>query len=174
MDLAEMMFSPGNASERSEMAAQVEVGERVFDMFAGVGHFTLPLAQAEAEVLAAEVRPTPYRYLIENIVLNGVQEQVEAYRADGADVNIKEPVDRVVMGHSEAHEWLDVAIAAIRSGGTLHLHAATSPEKLWDRSLSRIETAARRAGRSAELVDRRVMEGFGAGVEHVVIDATIE
>jgi tRNA wybutosine-synthesizing protein 2 len=173
IDLSEMRFSPGNAPERSEMATQVEDDERVFDMFAGIGHFTLPMARAGAEVLAAEVHPTPYRYLIENAVLNGVQERVEAYRADSADLDIKEPVDRVVMGHIKADEWLDTAIAAIRSAGTLHCHAATSTEKLWDRPVDRIEAAARRAGRSVELVDRRVMKGHGAGVEHVVIDANI-
>jgi len=173
MDLAEVMFSPGNEAERAGMADRVAVGERVFDMFAGIGYFTLPMARAGAEVLAAEIRPEAYRYLVENAVLNGVQDRVEAYRADCADVEVEEPVDRVVMGHYEAHERLDAAIAALRSGGTLHLHEATPTAELWDRPVGRIEAAAERAGRSVEILDRRVVKGYSAGVEHVVVDARV-
>ncbi|MFC7228850.1 class I SAM-dependent methyltransferase family protein [Salinirubellus salinus] len=173
MDLAEVMFSPGNEAERAGMADRVEAGERVFDMFAGIGYFTLPMARAGAEVLAAELRPTAYRYLVENAVLNGVQERVEAYRADCADVAVEEPVDRVVMGHYEAHERLDSAVAALRPGGVLHLHEATPTAELWDRPVGRVEAAAERAGRSVEVLDRRVVKGYSAGVEHVVVDARV-
>ena len=174
MDLAEVMFSPGNEAERSGMADRVAASERVFDMFAGIGYFTLPMARAGAEVLAAEVRPEAYRYLVENAVLNGVQERVEAYRADCADVEVEDPVDRAVMGHYEAHERLDAAIAALRSRGVLHLHEATPTAELWDRPVGRIEAAAERAGRPVEVLDRRVVKGYSAGVEHVVVDARVE
>jgi tRNA wybutosine-synthesizing protein 2 len=173
MDLAEVMFSPGNEAERAGMADRVEAGERVFDMFAGIGYFTLPMARAGAEVLAAELRPTAYRYLVENAVLNGVQERVEAYRADCADVAVEEPVDRVVMGHYEAHERLDSAVAALRPGGVLHLHEATPTAELWDRPVGRVKAAAEHAGRSVEVLDRRVVKGYSAGVEHVVVDARV-
>ena len=174
MDLAEVMFSPGNEAERSGMANRVAAGERVFDMFAGIGYFTLPMARAGAEVLAAEIRPESYRYLVENAVLNGVQARVEAYRADCADVEIEERVDRVVMGHYEAHERLDSAVTALRTDGVLHLHEATPTAELWDRPVGRIEAAAERAGRSVEVLDRRVVKGYSAGVEHVVVDARVE
>jgi tRNA wybutosine-synthesizing protein 2 len=155
------------------MADRVEVGERVFDMFAGIGYFTLPMARAGAEVLAAEIRPEAYRYLVENAVLNGVQDRIEAFRADCADVEVGDPVDRVVMGHYEAHKRLDSAIAALRSGGVLHIHDATPTAELWDRPVGRIEAAAERAGRSVEVLDRRVVKGYSAGVEHVVVDARV-
>jgi tRNA wybutosine-synthesizing protein 2 len=173
MDLAEVMFSPGNQTERSGMADRVSADERVFDMFAGIGYFTLPMARAGVEVLAAEVRPESYRFLVENCVLNGVQDRVEAYRADCADVAVDDPVDRVVMGHYEAHERLDSAIAALRPGGTLHLHEATPTAELWGRPVGRLETAASRADRDVAVLGRRVLKGYGAGVEHVVVDARV-
>ncbi|PSP46575.1 class I SAM-dependent methyltransferase family protein, partial [Halobacteriales archaeon QH_6_66_25] len=86
MDLAEVMFSSGNKAERARMGEVVSEGERVADMFAGIGYFTLPMARAGAEVTAVERNPASFEYLVENVVRNGVQETVETYRADCRDV----------------------------------------------------------------------------------------
>jgi len=184
LDLREVMFSPGNKAERARMADVVagEAGpavetdsdgpERVFDMFAGIGYFTLPMARAGAEVTAAEINPTAYRYLIENAVLNDVTERVEAYRADCRDVEVSD-ADRVVMGYYEAHEYLDAAFAAVAPGGVLHVHEATPEAELWHRPVGRIEDAADRAGRGVETLNRREVKSHSEGVAHVVVDARV-
>jgi len=64
---------PGRACADGEA---VEEGERVLDMFAGIGYFTLPMARAGAEVTAVEHNPTAFRYLIENAQLNDVGSRV--------------------------------------------------------------------------------------------------
>ncbi|GAA0673592.1 class I SAM-dependent methyltransferase family protein [Natronoarchaeum mannanilyticum] len=184
LDLRDVMFSPGNKAERARMADVIagEAGptvetdregpERVFDMFAGIGYFTLPMARAGAEVTAAEINPTAYRYLIENAVLNDVQDRVEAYRADCRDVEVS-GADRVVMGYYDAHEYLDDAVAAAASGGVLHVHEATPEAELWDRPVGRIEAAADRAGRGVEIEGKRKVKSHSEGVWHVVVDARV-
>jgi tRNA wybutosine-synthesizing protein 2 len=164
------------------------VGERVFDMFAGVGYFTLPMARAGADVTAVEVNPTAFRYLVENAVLNGVEDRISAFRADCRDVEV-DGVDRVVMGYygvsdgqsagrgtrsHEAHEYLDAALPALRPGGVLHLHEATPEAELWDRPVSRLRGAADRHGRTVDVLDRRVVKSHSPGVEHVVVDARVD
>jgi len=86
LDLGEVMFSPGNKAERARMGEAVAADERVLDMFAGIGYFTLPMARAGAHVTAVERNPAAFGYLVENVVRNGVQERVETYRADCRDV----------------------------------------------------------------------------------------
>jgi len=184
LDLREVMFSPGNKAERARMADVIasEAGpaveteregpERVFDMFAGIGYFTLPMARAGAEVTAAEINPASYRYLIENAVLNDVQDRVEAYRADCRDVEI-EGADRVVMGYYDAHEYLETAVSAVASGGVLHVHEATPEAELWDRPVGRIEAAADRAGRGVKIEGERKVKSHSEGVWHVVVDARV-
>ena len=172
MDLAEVMFSPGNKAERARMGEVVEAGERAFDMFAGIGYFTLPMARAGADVTATEVNPTAFRYLVENAVLNGVEDRVSAFRADCRDVDV-EGVDRIVMGYYEAWEYLDAALGALRPGGIVHLHEATPEAELWDRPVSRLREAADRHGRGVEVLDRRVVKSHSPGVEHVVVDARV-
>lgn len=174
MDLADVMFSPGNKAERARMGEVVEPGERVFDMFAGIGYFTLPMARAGAEVTAAERNPAAFRYLVENAMLNDVQENVRAFRADCREVEVDPGAERVVMGYYEAHEYLESALAALEPGGVVHLHEATPEELLWDRPVSRLKDAASEQDREVEVLDRRKVKSHSEGVWHVVVDARIE
>ncbi len=171
LDLAEVMFSPGNKAERRRMGDVVDDGERVFDMFAGIGYFALPMARAGAGVTATEINPTAFRYLLENAALNGVTDRIDAYRADCRDVETS--ADRVVMGYYDSHEYLNSALAALDGEGILHMHEATPEAELPDRPVSRIEDAAGRAGREVEILDRRIVKSHSAGVYHVVIDARV-
>ncbi|WP_136717436.1 class I SAM-dependent methyltransferase [Halorientalis salina] len=174
LDLAEVMFSPGNKAERARMGETIENGERVFDMFAGVGYFTLPMARAGARVTATEHNPTAFRYLLENAKLNDVHDRVDIYRADCRDVAGEVEADRVVMGYYEAHEYLDSAFDALEPGGILHMHEATPEGLVFDRPIERLEAAAADAGRTVEVVGRHRVKGYSEGVAHVVVDARIE
>jgi tRNA wybutosine-synthesizing protein 2 len=193
LDPAKVMFSPGNQAERARMGEIVEPDERVFDMFAGIGYFTLPMARAGAAVTATELNPTAFRYLLENAVLNDVGERVDAYTTDCRELAGELEVDRVVMGYygraddadgddagegnghgtrsDEAHEFLADALEALVPGGTIHYHEATPESRLWDRPVERLERTADAAGREIEVLDRRRVKSHSAGVVHVVVDA---
>jgi tRNA wybutosine-synthesizing protein 2 len=171
MDLAEVMFSPGNKAERRRMGEVVAADESVFDMFAGIGYFALPMARAGAHVTATEIRPAALRQLVENAHLNDVTERISAYRADCRDVAVDD-ADRVVMGHYEAPDYLETALAALRPGGTVHCHAAV-PEAELGRTERRIDEAAADAGRSVASAERRRVKSHSEGVAHVVVDAVV-
>ena len=199
LDLAEVMFSPGNKAERTHMgevvreahegrsesgastsaSGAIESGERerVLDMFAGIGYFTLPMARAGATVTAVERNPASFRYLIENVQLNEVADRVQPYRADCRDVTpdlAADPVDRIVMGYYEAHEYLDAALPALAPGAVVHMHEATPDGLVFERPIERIEAAAADAGRGVEILDTRRVKSYSEGVAHVVVDARIE
>jgi len=185
LDLAEVMFSPGNEAERVRMGDTVEPGERVLDMFAGIGYFTLPMARAGAEVIAVEHNPTAFRYLVENTMQNGVGGLVHPYRADCREVIETGldggPVDRVVMGYYEASEpdgdggftYLDSALHALAPGGTLHMHETTPENLVFERPIERLETAVADADRTVEILDTRRVKSHSEGVAHVVVDARV-
>ncbi|MFU1781293.1 class I SAM-dependent methyltransferase [Haloarcula japonica] len=196
MDLAEVMFSPGNKAERARMGdvvsegrgtrpsertsgeAASEDGERVLDMFAGIGYFTLPMARAGAHVTAVERNPTSFRFLVENVMLNDVDERVHPYRADCRDVvpgfASEGRADRIVMGYYEAHEYLDSALEALAPGGVLHMHEATPDALVFDRPIERLEAAAAEADRDVEVLDTRRVKEYSEGVAHVVVDARVQ
>ncbi|WP_114576803.1 class I SAM-dependent methyltransferase family protein [Saliphagus sp. LR7] len=195
LDPSRVMFSPGNQAERVRMGETVEPGERVFDMFAGIGYFTLPMARAGADVTAAEINPTAFRYLLENAVLNGVEERIDAYRADcravADGVADSGGADRIVMGYygsggseggdgggtertAAAHTYLDDALRALAPDGVVHYHEATPESELRDRPEKRLESAVSRAGRELEILERRRVKSHSPGVVHVVLDARVE
>jgi tRNA wybutosine-synthesizing protein 2 len=172
LDLSRVMFSPGNKAERARMGEVVDSGERVFDMFAGVGYFALPMARAGAEVTAAEINPEAYRLLVENAALNGVADRVRAVLGDCREVEAT--ADRVVMGHYEAHERLDAALDALVGGGTVHLHEAT-PEGLFpDRPVERLSAAAAAAARAHQVLEAARGKSHNAGGVHRVGVARVE
>ncbi|WP_323172925.1 class I SAM-dependent methyltransferase family protein [Natrialba sp. PRR66] len=221
LDPTEVMFSPGNQAERVRMGERCAPDEHVFDMFAGIGYFTLPMARAGARVTATEINPTAFRYLVENALLNDVSEHVDAYMTDCRDLAGEIDADRVVMGYygsggrsdeepktgteteaeaeanaeseheletefetesdpeftartAAAHTFLDDALAALVPGGTLHYHEATPETLLWERPIQRVETAIDAAGRTLTELDHRRVKSHSAGVDHVVLDATVE
>ncbi|MFB6074116.1 MAG: class I SAM-dependent methyltransferase family protein [Haloarculaceae archaeon] len=185
LDLAEVMFSPGNKAERARMGQVIEAGERVLDMFAGIGYFTLPMARAGATVTAVERNPTAFRYLVENARRNGVTDRVRPYRADCREVAplVAEDgrFDRAVLGYYDATEpdddggfaYLDPALAALAPGGVLHVHEATPGPLAPERPIDRLRAAADAAGRSVEVLDTREVKGYSEGVVHVVVDARV-
>lgn len=195
LDPASVMFSPGNQAERARMGDLESVAdERVFDMFAGIGYFTLPLARAGAWVTATEINPTAFRSLLENAMLNDVGDRIDAYMTDCRALASELEADRVVMGYygssggtdadtdemdhgtrvDEAHEFLPAALEALVPGGIVHYHEATPEPLLWDRPLERLEAAGTDAGRELEVLEKRRVKSHSAGVEHVVVDARFE
>jgi tRNA wybutosine-synthesizing protein 2 len=177
MDLAAVMFSPGNKAERARMGEVVSGGERVLDPFAGVGYFTLPMVRAGARVTAIERNPESFSYLLENAVRNGVSDRVEPYRADCRDVLHSyegENFQRAVMGYYEAHEYLSSVLPALGPGGTLHMHEATPEALSPDRPIERLQDAAGEVGRGVTVLETREVKGYSEGVVHVVVDARVE
>ncbi len=204
LDPAAVMFSPGNQAERARMGEVAREGERVFDMFAGIGYFTLPMARAGASVTATELNPTAFRYLLENAMLNDVAGRVDAYMTDCRDLAGELEADRIVMGYygssesaaddgddagaddseapaadhgtrrDEAHEFLPAALEALSPGGVVHYHEATPESRLWDRPLERLEVAADAADRELSVLEKRRVKSHSAGVAHVVVDARFD
>jgi len=172
LDLAKVMFSPGNQAERKRMGDVVSENERVLDAFAGVGYFALPMARAGAQVEAVEKNPTAFKYLLENAVLNGVQSKLSPTRGDCRDVDTD--VERVVMGYYDAPDYLDVAFDALSEGGVLHMHT-TVPDAVYpDRPHERLASAADEVGGEVEILETRIVKSHSEGVHHAVVDARVE
>ena len=68
--------SQGNRLEKQRIRSLIRPGERVADMFAGIGYFTLSAALAGAHVHAMEINPDSCAYLRKNAEANGVADAV--------------------------------------------------------------------------------------------------
>lgn len=164
LDPQQVMFSQGNRSEKARLSSAVRPGERVADMCAGIGYFSLPLGRAGATVDAFELNPVSYRYLQRNILENRLEARVRGFCGDCRAL-ISGTYDRLLIGHFEGITMFEAALAHARKGSIIHLHA------LEDQS-DRVRLLAREAGFDAE-VGLRVVKKYGPCRVHLVQDVVL-
>jgi tRNA wybutosine-synthesizing protein 2 len=162
-----VMYAQGNLRERARMAEEAAGrgrAERVADMFAGIGYFTIPMAVRGAKVHAMEISPIAYRFLVRNVRENHVEFRVTAEEGDTRDL-LKGPYDRIVMGHFDSLGYLPDALAHARAGTVLHLHSLGQVEE-------RIREGAKEAGFRAAITTRRVKK-YAPYIWHMVQDVVL-
>ena len=176
LDVTKVMFSKGNLQERMRMG-RLGKGEVVVDMFAGIGYFTIPIAvhSHPDRIVAIEINPESYHYLVENIRLNGVDGIVEPVLGDCAEMTPVLSADRVIMGYvGNTCHYLKYGIKALKSGGILHYHDTVPVHLVPSRPTGQIRDEACKQGRLAEILDWHRIKKYSPGVWHVVVDARIE
>ena len=130
IDLSLAYFSPRLSGERQRVLALMDEGERVLDMFAGVGPFAITLAGRAGVVYAADINPEAVSLMMENLALNRVKNVLPLLADAARFAGILPPgFDRVVMNLPfGAVKFLDTALALCRPGGTIHLYAMVGEE----------------------------------------------
>ena len=183
LDIAKVMWSKGNTTERMRIANLVQRDEVVLDMFAGIGYFSIPIAKKALpkKVYSVEINPDSYYYLKENIKLNKINENsnkslsydiIEPILGDSNEIVRDLAADRIIMGYVKTtHEFLDSAIKSLNPMGIIHYHE-TVPEKLMlTRPINRMEKAAN--DREVEILNNKIIKKYAPGVVHTVVDVRI-
>jgi len=167
LDPGKVMFAQGNRIEKMRIAQMVRnstPGERVADMFAGIGYFTIPVAGSGAHVHAMELNPVAFGYLNRNIVENGLSDRVVTSLGDCRDL-LTGTYDRIVMGHFDAISMLSSALLHVREGSIIHLHSIGTVENA-------IQDLADKAGFSATIHVHKVKK-YRPHAWHMVQDVII-
>ncbi|MFH0861009.1 MAG: class I SAM-dependent methyltransferase family protein [Candidatus Altiarchaeota archaeon] len=136
LDISRAYFSPRLGTERMRVAEQVNEGERVLVMFAGIGPYAILIAKKRkpSEVVAVEINPDAVRYMRENVKLNKVNVTIVEGDAREEVPKLGE-FDRIIMPlPKDAQDFLDVAVPAAKDGGIIHFYSfAHTPEELGER-----------------------------------------
>lgn len=172
LDLSKVMFSKGNVHERRRLISSVAEGEVVVDMFSGIGYFALQLAKHSpaSVVIACEKNPDAYSFLLENILLNGLESRVVPLFGDCREVCPRAVGDRVIMGYLRAVEFLDSAVEVLRGRGYLHVHGTGKAE---EELLGAIDDALSGLGVEYEVLGVRRVKSYAPKVYHFVVDLRV-
>ena len=168
IDPSRVMFAQGNREEKARISRLIrnnDAGERVADMFAGIGYFTLPAAAAGARVHAMEINPVAFGYLSRNIPANNLEGRIHAECGDCRNL-LSGKYDRIIMGHFDAIGMLSDALDHADCGSTIHLHSIGDQEKV-------IRKIAAGAGFDPVIEIRRVKK-YGPGTWHFVQDVVLK
>nr|WP_321352046.1 SAM-dependent methyltransferase [uncultured Methanoregula sp.] len=167
LDPSQVMFSQGNREEKMRMASLIQKSgpnQRVADMFAGIGYFTIPMAGAGAFVHAMEINPVSFGYLERNILMNKLSGRVQPSLGDCRSL-LEGTYDRLVMGHFDAIDMLPDIMTHIKPGSVIHLHSIGPVEE-------EIQSIIEGAGFSATINVHKVKK-YRPHTWHVVQDVTI-
>jgi tRNA wybutosine-synthesizing protein 2 len=167
LDPRKVMFSQGNRIEKLRMAGLIRKSgraERVADMFAGIGYFTIPMAGSGAQVYAMEINPVAFEYLNRNIAKNKLGDQVVTSLGDCRSLLVG-LYDRMVMGHFEAITMLPDALNHAGPGSVIHLHSIGPVEE-------QIRSIVDETGFSASIHVHKVKK-YRPHAWHVVQDVTL-
>jgi tRNA (guanine37-N1)-methyltransferase len=130
IDLSVAYFSARLATERQRVLSLTGQGERVLDMFAGVGPFAITLSPRAELAVAVDLNPGAVRLLQKNIALNRAH-NILPFFADAAVLPdlLGRMFDRVIMNHPLGSlSFLPQAFALCRSGGSIHCYLIESEE----------------------------------------------
>lgn len=127
VDVEKVYFSPRLSEERLRVAKLVTDGERVFNMFSGVGSFSILIAKKVqgVRVYSSELNPEAYRLMVENIKMNKVEGSVIPLLGDCREHSkeLKGKMQRVIMSLPEkSHEFFKHAVDACSDDATIHYY----------------------------------------------------
>jgi len=174
-DPIRMTFSGGNKGERIDISRRIKPGECVVDMFSCVGQFALHIAKRNnVNVIAIEINPEAYEFLVENIEMNEVEDKVTAVLGDCRIVHPTHVASRVIMGYlHDTETFLPHALETlVKEGGIIHMHKAVS-EKSLEENITCITNICQKAG-FASVVKVRKIKNYSPGISHMVFDISVE
>jgi tRNA (guanine37-N1)-methyltransferase len=126
VDVAKCYFSPRLSTERLRIARLARRGEKVLNMFAGVGPFSIPVAKmAGAKVTSWEINGYACELHRENDMANGVGRLVRVVEGDamGLAASTRARFDRILMPHPSASDrFLPAAAKLARPRAVIHYY----------------------------------------------------
>lgn len=132
-------FSPRLSTERLRIRSLVTDGERIFNMFAGVGTFSMIIAKTKrSEIDSVDTNPEAIRLATETLKLNKrMQGTVKPILADAKEYAFQheDVFDRILMPLPErSSEFLEAAIfsAKKKTGPTIHYYVHVPEEQFYD------------------------------------------
>ena len=175
LDVREVYFSPRLATERKRVMESVKDGEKILDMFCGIGPFPIVIARNKnVNITAVDINESAIRYLNENIKLNKLEGHIETYCGDIREVsksfNLK--FDRIIMNlPGLAYTFLDVAVDLIDNGGIINYYEFSDS---YEQGIKRLNEAASSAGKKVEILNTRKVKSISPDEWHVAIDGEIK
>ena len=174
LDVREVYFSPRLATERKRVMESVKNGEKILDMFCGIGPFPIVIAKNKnVDITAVDINDKAIKYLNENIKLNKLKGNIKTYCGDVRDVanSFNTKFDRIIMNlPGLAYTFLDVSVDLIKNGGIINYYEFSDS---YEQGIERLNKAANNVGKKVEIINTRKVKSTSPGEWHIAIDGKI-
>ena len=180
-DITKIMFSKGNINERKRISDLVQPDEVIFDLFAGIGYFSLVigLSRKPLKIYAFELNPVAYHYLVENIKLNKINEAREIIVPILGDskaeaLKIAEKANRVIMGILPAsRDHIETVFKIIDDRAIIHYEGLIKEKEDPEDLLIDFEKKNKHHNRKIKLINTTYVKSYGPKTYHITLDILI-
>jgi len=184
LDIKKTYFTPRLVFERKRISSNIfKKQEKIVDMFAGVGPFSIQIAKNnDVNIYAFDINPSAYKYLIENIEINQMKGEVIAYNMDVNELlnpehklgnSLKHTIDRIIMNLPEQSiNFLDVACFLMKKPtGILHIYQFCEKPNPIKKGIENLNTNLKDGGwHIEEILNSKVVKPFSPKSDLIVID----
>ncbi|MGP6219755.1 class I SAM-dependent methyltransferase [Caldiplasma sukawensis] len=153
-------FSPRLAMERYIVSNTVKDGERIFDMFSGIGPFTVNIGKkCDVSIIANDLNPDAHFLLKHNVIMNKIDEKVETFNEDSYNlIRRGGKFDRIILNNPmTGYSNLDLIASHLESGGFVNVYYLASLSELTERMNEW-------RNRNFNLVSKRIVHGYAPSV----------
>ena len=181
LDPTKVYFSPRESTERMRIAKQVKPGEFIMLMFAGVCPYGIIIAKYQPKIkkiVAIEINPIAYKYMVENIKLNKLEDKIIPVLGD-----VKDKAkywygmcDRVIMPLPKgAYLFLDEAFNCLKpEGGIIHFYYWAHESDLYSEAIRIVKKYAEKYNRKIKVLDKRIVSPYAPRVYKIAIDFLVK
>lgn len=176
IDLDKVFYSPRLTREREIITKQVRSKETVFDMFTGVGPFSILIAKKRnpKKVYAVDKNKEAIKLLKKNIKLNNVEEKIKPIRGDIRKIapKYKNSSNRAIMNLPfKSGSFLKEAINLIKKeGGIINYYDIRKEEDLFEGAVNDIKEKSNKKGYKAKVLDKRIVRSYSPNIWNIAID----
>lgn len=182
IDITKIMFSKGNLNERKFLTTLVKAGETIVDMFAGIGYFSLPIGKHSQpeKVYSIEHNPESYKYLVENIKINHLEQIIIPIKGDCKEEVLKLSksgirADRVIMGVFPAPKnFIKEALSLTKDDGTFFHYEGIAEKEKYISLFKDFAEIAEKNKYKCELKSYRFVKSYGPNLYHIVLDILVK
>ena len=152
----------------------VRDGEKILDMFCGIGPYPIVIAKnRNVDITAVDINESAVKYLEENIKLNKLKGHITPLCGDVREVSksFKMKFDRIIMNlPGLAYTFLDVSVDLIEDGGIINYYEFSDG---YEQGEKRLVEAASKENKNVEITNTRKVKSTSPGEWHVAIDAKV-
>ena len=179
VDVARTFFSPRLSTERARIASLVSDGERVLNMFGGVGPFSIIIAKsARCTVHNIDINPAAAELCARNAARNRLAGRVISECGDAAEIVSgwagRPQMDRTLMLLPErSSEFLEAAVSATRPGGIIHYYSHVGADSRELAAPSAAAELAALAPRGSGILRTGIVRPVGPRYYQTVVDLAL-
>ena len=185
-NFTQCMWSAGNVTERGRIANWNHDGEKILDLYAGIGYYTLPFlsegargpngergqGRGAAHVVACEWNEDAIRALKWSLSANDLADRCTILEGDNRKMDFQPEFDRVNLGLLPSSEdGYAIAIQALKpEGGVLHVHGLAMGGKEEEWALDLAKQLEKFGPFSCSVIQVERVKWYAPHQRHIVVD----